>query len=149
MNNFFSGTDIHSITVTDAIRTNPSLIATGTLNADGSISLGKNDTALAISQLQNTTITITSPLGQSQKTTLFKFYTDIASHVGGDIDNASFQETFYKAQAGFWYAKGQSEHGVNQDEELTFSMQLQNFYAAGTKVISAAQTMFDQLISIV
>ncbi|MDE7469026.1 MAG: hypothetical protein K2M30_01925 [Desulfovibrionaceae bacterium] len=148
LNTFFTGSDAITIGVNPTLVRNPSLVNTGKV-IDGSIKIGDNSLALAISGLQNETIAITDAFGNITKNTLFEYYTATASRVGADIASSQFQGDYHKTQAGFWYAKGQSESGVSEEEELMFSMEMQNLYITGTKLIDTARTMLDSLLSVV
>ena len=148
INTFFTGSDALTIGVNPVLVQNPSLINTGKV-IDGAIKIGDNSVALSIAGLQNETIQITDVFGNTTKSTLFEYYTAIASKVGADISSSQFQADYYKTQAAFWYAKGQSEYGVSQDEELMSSMEMQNLYIAGTKLIDTARSMLDSLLSVI
>lgn len=148
INTFFTGSDASTIGVNPALVQNTSLLHTGKV-IDGVITIGDNSLALALAGFQNETIEIVDAFNNITKSTLFEYYTAISARVGSDISSTKFQTDYHKAQAGFWYAKGQSEYGVNEDEELTFSMQMQNLYIAGTKLIDTARTMLDSLLSVV
>ena len=148
INTFFTGSDALTIGVNPVLVQNPSLINTGKV-IDGAIKIGDNSIALSIAGLQNETIQITDVFGNTTKSTLFEYYTAIASKVGADISSSQFQADYYKTQAAFWYAKGQSEYGVSQDEELMSSMEMQNLYIAGTKLIDTARSMLDSLLSVI
>lgn len=149
INTFFTGSDASSIGVNPELVRNPSSVNTGKVLADGSINIGDNSIALSIAGFQNTAFDIVDAFGNKTNATLFEYYTAIATKVGSDVNGSAFQSDYHKTQAGFWYAKGQAEYGVSQDEELTFSMQMQDLYVAGTKLIDTARRMLDSLLTIV
>lgn len=148
INTFFTGSSAETIGVNPALIRNPSLVHTGKV-INGAITIGDNSIALSIAGLQNQSIDITDAFNNVTKSTLFEYYTGIAAQVGADVDATGFQSDYHKAQAGFWYAKGQAEYGVSEDEELMFSMQLENLYIAGTKLMDTARTMLESLLTIV
>ncbi|MGL4721728.1 MAG: flagellar hook-associated protein FlgK [Desulfovibrionaceae bacterium] len=148
MNSFFEGTNATDIEITLGIANSSTSIHTGSVNADGTINVGSNDIALAIAELSSKNVSIENKLGVNEQSTLSGYYNAITSGIGSDKANAKAQSIFYNAQAGYWYAKGQSEYGVNTDEELMLSQEYQNLYVAGTRIMRAAQEMMDSLLSV-
>lgn len=135
---FFTGTDMHTIEINNALVNNNSLVATGRTS-----DLGDNTIALALANLAEM-----SANGPDTKTITENYR---ALLVGVASERSSFQfmvENQLNVVASL-ETRMASVSGVSLDEEGANLVRYQNSYNAAAKVISTVQAMYDTLLNMV
>lgn len=134
---FFVGDSLHSIEVSEAIRSNTELIATSRSGEPGD-----SDIAREIGDLANFAMPGESrTVGDLYRATLI----DLASQRGS---YEFLVENQYNA-VGAVEAKIASVGGVSLDEEGANMLRYQNSYAAAAKMITTVQELFDTLLNMI
>ncbi len=135
---FFSGTTAGTIAVN--ITNSDNIAAAGS----AATAPGGNDNALAIANLQNTTIAFTSGT-----TTISNYYDALVSKVGLDVKSAKTVQSQDEAFTKQLSTLRDSNSGVSLDEELTNLVMYQRSYQASAKLITAASEMMDTVIGMI
>lgn len=118
-----------------------SITANG-IAAASSSNPGGSDNAVAMSQLQNTTITSLGGFTATQ------FYGTLASTVGRDISNAQNDQTTQQQLLAQAKALRSDQSGVSLDEEAARLVDYQKAYEATSKLISVINEMTQTLLGI-
>ena len=163
LNNFFDVNDSVTNAANDlAIRSdiidNPSFLSSGKAQVStqtGSeavysyeIGSGSNKSALELIDLQNQNLTFSSAGGLPElRTNINSYITEIYNSVSIRANSAenSFDQQSLLSQA--LQNQISEVSGVNIDEELSLTIQIQNSYSASAKVISVVRELFDDLES--
>ncbi len=103
---------------------------------------GDNSNALAIADLQTTTVSI----GDAD-TTFDDYYDAIVSHVGADVQQADVRFESQSEMATYLDNYRESISGVSLDEEMVNLIQYQRAYESAAKLISVADELLSTLIN--
>lgn len=116
-------------------------------NTDG---FDDNRNGLALAQLQQSALVRQSaqaPAAGNNLSTTNQAFANVVSNVGITTQQAQTSHSAFQAleeQSTAWY---ESLSGVNLDEEAANLLRFQQSYAASAQVLSAAQSVFDTLLS--
>lgn len=135
---FFTGDNIHTIGVNQALLNNSSLVATGRTTAPGD-----NDIALAIANLGNVSSGSTGVL------TVNDVYRSLLTDLASNRSTYQFMVNNQQNVVASLESKMASVSGVSLDEEGASMVRYQNSYNAAAKVISTVQTMYETLLNMV
>lgn len=154
LNDILTGGDsAATIAVSSALLDSSDLLPVGTLSTSDSgdaVTSGDSSIASALydALIGSTTFSASGYLGST--TDSFAGYaSDIIADVATRYSRASTQATSKESTLSSLTDSYSSETGVNIDEETAQLTILQNAYSASAQVLSAAQSMFDALISAV
>jgi len=125
-----------SFKVNSAVVSDPGLIATKTTNTGP----GEGDLALAISSLQNETITD----GQ----TASDYYISMLSIIGSEMQQTELMHNSQKIIVEQIVNQKESISGVSLDEEMTKLMQFEQSYEAAIRVMNTVDEMIQTLLAI-
>lgn len=146
LNTFFDGDSATTMELNSAVRENMELIATGHVNGAGEANVGDNTTALAIAELQDYKVTITTTFEGSTTQSLREYYNGIVADIGTNTATAKFNFDYEKSLADGLDERQQEISGVNLDEEMANLIKYQHSYTAAAKLISTADQMLGTLI---
>lgn len=135
---FFTGDNIHTIGLNQAISGNNQLVAAGRTTAPGD-----NDIALAIANLGNVSSGTSGPL------TVNDVYRDLLTDVASNRSTFEFMVNNQQNVVASLESKLASVAGVSLDEEGAAMVRYQNSYNAAAKVISTVQELYDSLLNMV
>jgi len=156
INTFFTGSGAGNMGVNDSIGLNQNNIAAGQVGSDGTISAGNNANALAVTDLQNTSMSISQWTcdrlnGNTQgstTSTIDDYYHSLMGSIGIASASASRDKSFSETMVNQISNIRDSISGVSLDEELTNLIKYQHAYAAATKLISTADEMLNTLLQV-
>src|ERR1700722_9101275 len=137
INTFFTGSNAGNIGVNSDLTADPSLVAAAQNGASGD-----NQTALAIANLGSTPIAALG--GQSLTDTYQGLVTQIGTDTAGATTNQQAAQTVQNTLT----AQQSSISGVSVNEELVNMIQQQQGFAAASRLVSAVNTMMQQIIQI-
>ncbi len=132
---FFTGNDAASISVNPLVEQDINNIAA---SADGAP--GNNETAIALSQLQN------AKTMNGNKNTVFQFYNGIVSGMGSEIQGLEQETQSQQLVLDQVDAQQNSVSGVSIDEEMTNLIKFQHGFDASARVINTVNSLFDTLM---
>ncbi|HAP34551.1 MAG TPA: flagellar hook-associated protein FlgK [Bacteroidetes bacterium] len=132
---FFTGSDASSISINAVIEQDINNIAA---SADGAA--GNNETAIALSKLQNA-LTM-----NGNKNTVFQFYNGIVSGMGSEIQGLEQETQSQQLVLDQVNSQQNSVSGVSLDEEMTNLIKFQHGFDASARVINTVNEMFDTLL---
>lgn len=135
---FFTGDNMHTIGLNQAIYSNPQLVAAGRTTAPGD-----NDIALAIANLGNVSS------GTSGTLTVNDVYRDLLTDVASNRSTFEFMVNNQQNVVASLESKLASVAGVSLDEEGASMVRYQNSYNAAAKVIATVQELYDALLNMV
>lgn len=161
LNNFFTfgGKQNNSsvnIDIRDDIKTNPALLTSGKAqlstqtgaSAKYSYELGSgsNSTALDLITLQDNNLGFSSAGGLPiLSTTINSYITEIYNSASLKANTAENEYDKQSLLTNSLKAKIDDVSGVNIDEELALTIQIQNSYSASAKVLTVVRDLFDEL----
>jgi flagellar hook-associated protein 1 FlgK len=156
VNTFFTGSNASNVAVNDIIGLNPSNIAAGQVSSDGAIAAGNNANALAVTDLQNTSMSIpqwtcdriNGNTQGSTTSTISDYYNSMLGSIGIASASASRDKSFAESMVNEISNIRNSISGVSLDEELTNLIKYQHAYAAATKLISTTDEMLNTLLQV-
>jgi flagellar hook-associated protein 1 FlgK len=156
INTFFTGSSAGNMGVNDAIGLNLNNIAAGQVGDDGAIAAGSNVNALAVTDLQNTKISISQWTcdrinGNTEgrtTSTIEDYYHSMVGAIGIASASVSRDKTFSETMVNEISSIRDSISGVSLDEELTNLIKYQHAYAAATKLISTSDEMLSTLLEV-
>ncbi len=136
--NFFNPefTDASNIRVDETVRTNVDHIATSDVAGEA----GNGEIASRIADMRNEQV-----IGGRK---LVDFSVDLISTPGRNLSEIRSNIEVRDSEIAMLEAQQEQEAGVNVDEELSLMIQYQNAYQGAARVMSAAQQMYDTLLSI-
>jgi flagellar hook-associated protein 1 FlgK len=136
LNTFFDGNNSGTITVNDALRNDPQLMAGGSM-----FESGNNEGALALLQLRDAKVL------DNDSTTLDDYYEGIVGRLG--IEAAQVDRLQETQSDILTRMENQREDlsGVNLDEELTKMIMYQRAFQSAARFISTADTIYETLIN--
>jgi flagellar hook-associated protein 1 FlgK len=152
-NDIFTGADATDIAISSTLAANPATLPTGTLDASataGSAGVAPGDSSTITSLLSALTATQTLPTtgtASSTSTSLIAAASNFVANAASVISNASTtadndSTTFTAAQTALSNATG-----VDTDQQTSLLTQYQDQYEAAAQLISAVQSMYSSLIS--
>lgn len=135
---FFTGTSLHTIDVSQALQSNSALVATGRTGA-----AGDNDIALAIANLGNVSS------GSTGDQTVNDVYRALLTDLASNRSTYEFMVQNQQNVVASLETKMASVSGVSLDEEGAAMVRYQNSYQAAAKVVTTVQTLYDTLMNMV
>ncbi|THB70664.1 MAG: flagellar hook-associated protein FlgK [Desulfovibrio sp.] len=148
VNTFFNGTDTTNLALNAEVRASSDRINAGHINGAGEFNPGDNNTALGISALAHTAVTVTTAFETTSSQTITEYYSTLVSGIGGDTSNAEFTFNYNKALADDLNDRQQAVSGVNLDEEMSNLIKHQHSYRAAAKLITTADQMLETILSL-
>jgi flagellar hook-associated protein 1 len=156
INTFFAGSSAGNMEVNDIIGLNKNNIAVAQVGSDGTIALGNNANALAVTDLQNTSLSIPQwtcdrVIGNTQgstTSTIENYYHSMVSSIGIASASVSRDKSFSETMVNEISNIRDSISGVSLDEEMTNLIKYQHAYAAATKLISTSDEMLNTLLEV-
>ncbi|SMP51818.1 flagellar hook-associated protein 1 FlgK [Desulfonatronum zhilinae] len=147
LNTFFDGTDASTLSMTNTVHVNLSMINAGHVNGAGEINTGDNVTAVSLAALQYEKVNFYKSLEGDTKQTLSNYYNSLTANVGAATSNARFNFNYHKALTDDLRNRQEEIAGVNLDEEMSNLIKFQHSYSAASKLISTADQMFQTILS--
>ena len=156
INTYFTGTSAGDMGVNDKIGSELNLIATGQINSAGTFSVGNNSNAMAITDLQYTTMDISKwacdriggNTAGSVKTSVEDYYHSLVGSIGITARGISSTKVFNELMIDKLSGIRDSVSAVSLDEEMANLMQFQHAYAAASKLIAIADEMLATLLKL-
>jgi flagellar hook-associated protein 1 FlgK len=156
INTFFTGSGADNMGVNDIIGLNKNNIAVAQVGSDGTISSGNNANALAVTDLQNTSLSIpqwtcdrvNGNTQGSTTSTIENYYHSLLSSIGIASASVSRDKSFSETMVNEISNIRDSISGVSLDEEMTNLIKYQHAYAAATKLISTSDEMLNTLLEV-
>lgn len=142
LNTFFDGYNTRTIAVNGLLENDPSLIATGQVDAQGLIQAGDNVNALTIADLKDKKF-----LFQGQSETISGAYNSLVATVGAQTHTVTRSHDFNAALVDQIQANRDMVSAVSLDEEIADLMKFQYAYQAAAKIISATDEMLQTLLA--
>lgn len=138
LRNFFNPdfADAANISVNQEIRDNVSHIAASDIEGEA----GNGEIALRIAEMRNEQI-----IGGRK---IVDFSVDLISTPGRNLSEIRSRIEVRDSEISMLITQQEQEAGVNVDEELSLMIQYQNAYQGSARVMTAAQQMYDTLLSI-
>ena len=147
INTFLDGTDAEDIQLNSFVSNNLDYINAGHVNGDGEINSGDNQIATAIADLQYQDVTIETHFEGATTQSIQEYYNSLASKIGSDTAMSNFNYEYTNSLADDLDERQQEVSGVNMDEEMSNLIKFQHAYEAAAKLITAANNMFQTLLS--
>ena len=135
---FFTGDGLHTIGVSQALQSNPALVATGRTGAPGD-----NEIALAIANLGNVSS------GATGDQTVSDVYRALLTDLASNRSTFEFMVENQQNVVSSLETKMASISGVSLDEEGAAMVRYQNSYQAAAKVVTTVQQLYDTLMNMV
>ena len=156
INTFFTGSSAGGMGVNDVIGSDKDCIASAQIDSSGDYAAGDNTNALAIIDLQYTSIDIAQWTcdrrnGNTEttiNTTIEEYYHAMVGSVGIKSASVSRERAFNEAMFGKLGEIRDSISAVSLDEEMTNLMKYQHAYTAAAKLISVSDEMLNALLSV-
>jgi len=143
INTFFDGYDSGSIALNSVITNNTDNIAAGTIDSTtGDYSLGDNENALALADLQIQNVDI-----GGQSATFDDYYNALVGEIGITARGYNGGYDFSRNMVNQLGQLRDSVSGVSLDEEMTKLIQYQQAYSAAAKLIQSSDEMMQTLLS--
>ncbi|HEX3866518.1 MAG TPA: flagellar hook-associated protein FlgK [Gemmatimonadaceae bacterium] len=132
------------------IEVDPTLTADGVAaSGAGATGPGNNDVALAMAQLQTSTVSFTSSSGAPLGTmSIDDFYNQTVGNVATATQQAQDDSTVQSTLQSNADTRRQSVSGVSTDEELVNIIQYQHAYQAAARLVSVVNAMADTLVTL-
>lgn len=143
INRFLDGSNAKNVTLHNNFKNNPSLI-----QAYKAPTEGDNQLALAMVQLQFTTLTFNEANDQSTSDTLYGFYDTLVTRVGTRTNSAIIANDAITAQFNAIKQEYESISKVSIDEEMANLIRYQTSYGAAAKVITTIDQMMTTLLGL-
>jgi len=156
INTFFTGFSSGDMGVNDAIGLNKNFIAAAQVGSDGAMASGNNNNALAITDLQNTPLSISQWTcdrinGNTQGSnisTLEDYYHSLVGSIGITSASVSRDRSFGEMMVNELSTIRDSISAVSLDEEMTNLIKFQHAYAAAAKLIGVSDEMLNTLLEL-
>jgi len=156
INTFFTGFSSGDMGVNDAIGLNKNFIAAAQVGSDGAMASGNNNNALAITDLQNTPLSISQWTcdrinGNTQRSnisTLEDYYHSLVGSIGITSASVSRDRSFGEMMVNELSTIRDSISAVSLDEEMTNLIKFQHAYAAAAKLIGVSDEMLNTLLEL-
>jgi flagellar hook-associated protein 1 FlgK len=148
LNTFFQGSTAQDIAVNEQLGTDLDYICAGHVNGAGEANAGDNTISLALSELQDMSVRISTLRDGVTNQTLSGYYNSLVGDVGADVASAQYSYEFNHALASDLDTRQQEAMGVNLDEEMTNLIKFQHAYTAAAKLVTLADEMMQTLLSL-
>ncbi len=156
INTFFTGSGSGSIEINDTIRLNKDFIAGARVASDGTMTSGDNNNALAITDLQFTSMSISQwtcdringNIEGSVNSSIEDYYHSMVSAIGIVSASVSRDRSFGEMMVNELSTIRDSISAVSLDEEMTNLIKFQHAYAAAAKLISVSDVMLSTLLEL-
>ena len=156
INTFFNGASAGSIEINDTIRLNKDFIAAAQVASDGTMASGNNNNALAITDLQNTSLSISQWTcdrinGNAEGSiisTIENYYHSMVGAIGIVSASVSRDRSFGEMMVNELSTIRDSISAVSLDEEMTNLIKFQHAYAAAAKLIGVGDEMLSILLEL-
>lgn len=148
INTFFSGDNASNLAINSQMHNNPNLIASGQVNGQHQANPGDNATALAIGQLANKTVTISTLWKTVDNQSISQYYANLVTTVGADRRLSKTNAEYHGALTNDLAERTASVSGVNVDEEMSNLIKFQHSYTAAAKLITTADQMLQTLLGL-
>lgn len=154
LNNILTGSSAADIRLKPELIDDPDLMPVGTLAStvvgDRALSAGNTSTAAALADAFTDSRKFPAAGGLSSRSTSFSAYAgDLAATAARSASNAATKAATTAATATDLKSAFASQSGVNLDEETATVQSLETAYQAAARVMSALQTMYDELLNMV
>lgn len=143
LNDLVVGNDATDISINSTFSDDPSLFPIGSLSTSGTLAVGDEAVSSGSGTLAQTMADAINDADFSGTAG------DIVSNVGSMLTSATTIATSTETSLSTLLETFSSKYGVNVDEETAMISELQNAYAASAQVLTAVQSMFDDLINAV
>ena len=147
-NTFFKGADASDIQINEKLTSDLDYLAAGHVNGAGELNTGDNTTALAMYDLREIEVSISTVTEGTTRSTMLSYYNSLVGNVGTDTSRAKFNQNFYGTLANELDERQQQVSGVNLDEEMTDLIKYQASYTAAAKLITTADQMLQTILSL-
>lgn len=156
VNSFFTGTSAGGIGINDKIGSDKNFIAAAQIDASGHYASGDNTNALAIADLQYTSIDISQwtcdRIDGNKKgsltATIDNYYHSMISSIGIKSSSISRNRAFNAVMANKIGEIRNSISAVSLDEEMANIIKFQRAFQAAAKLISISDEMLNTLLSV-
>lgn len=156
INTFFTGSDAAGMRVNDVIGLNKNNIAAAQVGSDGTIASGNNANALAVTNLQNTSLSISQwtcdringNTEGSITSTIEGYYHSMVGSIGIASASVSRDRSFSDLMVNELSNIRDSISAVSLDEEMTNLIAYQHAYAAAAKLITVSDEMLNTLLEV-
>ncbi len=156
INTFFIGSDAAGMGVNDVIGLNKNNIAAAQVGSDGAMASGNNVNALAVTDLQNTALSISQSTCDrinvntqgSITSTIEGYYHSMVGSIGIASASVSRDRSFSELMVNELSNIRDSISAVSLDEEMTNLIAYQHAYAAAAKLISVSDEMLKTLLEV-
>jgi len=156
VNTFFKGASAGAIDIMDTIGSDKTFIAAARIAADGSYASGDNSNALAIADLQYTSLDIpqwtcdriTGNTEGNLNATIENYYHALVGSIGTTASGISSGRLINEEMVMKLSDIRDSISAVSLDEEMTNLIKFQSAYEAASKLISVADEMLETLLNI-
>ncbi|MBU1003081.1 MAG: flagellar hook-associated protein FlgK [Proteobacteria bacterium] len=149
INTFYTGSSAEDIGLNASVLSDTSRINAGVVEGTGQAAQGDNTVALALAELADKDLTISTLSGREKTLTLSEYLNALVAEVGADSSTAQANESYYTTLAEQLATQQDSLSGVNLDEELIKIEQYQRLYEAASSLINTSNEMFDTLMAMV
>jgi len=156
INTFFFGSSAGNMRVNDTIGLNKNLIAAAQIGGDGTIASGDNTNALAVTDLQYTSMNISQWTcdrinGNTQRSiisTIEDYYHSMVGSIGITSASVSRDRSFYELMVNEITNIRDSISAVSLDEEMTNLIKYQHAYTAAARLIRVSDEMLNTLLGL-
>ncbi|MDH4205550.1 MAG: flagellar hook-associated protein FlgK [Desulfobacteraceae bacterium] len=156
INTFFTGSSSGNMGVNDTIGLNKNFIAAAQVGSDGTMASGDNNNALAITDLQSTSMSISQWTcdrinGNTQgsiTSTIEDYYHSMVGAIGITSASVSRDRSFAEMMVNELSTIRDSISAVSLDEEMTNLIKFQHAYAAAAKLIGVSDEMLNTLLEL-
>ncbi|MGE4506014.1 MAG: flagellar hook-associated protein FlgK [Desulfovibrionaceae bacterium] len=147
LNTFFQGDSTQTIAVNTQISQELNYLATGHVNGTDEVNSGDNTIALAIAELQELEVSVTTVQEGTTQQTLLEYYNGIVGTIGSDVNSVKYNYEYTQTLASDLNEKQQEIAGVNLDEEMSNLIRYQHSYTAAAKLITTADQMLQTILA--
>mgnify|MGYP000200430437 CR=1 FL=1 len=149
INTFFTGDTAGDMKLNETVGSGGSLIAAGALDGSGNRAQGDNTNAMAIAELQFTSMTVGDANGTVGilETTAENYYSTLLGSMGTTAASISMNKETGEEMVRQLTDMRDSFSAVSLDEEMVNLMTSQSAYAAAAKLITTADEMLDTLLN--
>jgi flagellar hook-associated protein 1 FlgK len=156
INTFFTGSEAGNMGVNDVIGLIKNNIAAGQVGSDGAMASGNNANALAVTDLQNTSLSIsqwtsdriTGNTQGSITSTIEGYYHSMTGSIGIVSASVSRDRSFSELMVNQLSNLRDSISAVSIDEEMTNLIKYQHAYSAAARLIGVSDEMLNTLLEV-
>lgn len=147
INTFFTGDSAGNMGINDTVQSGGPHIAAGLLDDDGGRAQGDNTNAMAMAELQFTTMIVKEADGTVVETTAENYYHTLLGSMGATAAGISMNKETGEIMVKQLTDMRDSYSAVSLDEEMVNLMTSQSAYAAAAKLITTADEMLNTLLN--